>query len=336
MAADTQELSPKRPTYGQHWPLYNAAQVAEMEMFPLLLADLCAGAPRHIPNTGRPPVPWPDAIFAATMKVYLTFSARRFVKTELRKAIEDGLISRGMHYNTIPNVVANDSLTPILRSLIERSALPLVPIEEIFAVDSSGLKATRLIHGINKKTGEATTDHDWVKCHIMCGVQTQIVTAIEIGDPNAYDGDFLPPLLETTQRHFRVTEVLADKGYSSKRNFEIVGAAGAVPFIAFQDRTTGKGGGMWSKMHAHFTLHRDDYFAHYHQRSNAEAVFSMLKRKFGKYLRSRTDTAMKNEALCKFLCHNIVVLIHEMHELGIDPAFVSRGSASPPIARRVA
>lgn len=318
MAMNTQLLSAKRPTYSQDWPSYNAAQVAEREMFPLLLADLCAGILTDIPKTGRPPVPWPDAIFAATMKVYSTFSARRFFKTELGKALQDGLISKGMHYNTILNVLANDSLTPILRSLIERSALPLVPIKEVFAVDSSGLKAARLIHGIDKKTGEATTDHDWVKCHIMCGVQTHIVTAIEIGDPNAYDGDFLPLLLETTQRHFRVTEVLGDKGYSSKRNLEIVGAAGAVPFIAFQDRTTGKGGGMWSKMYAYFQLHPDEFFAHYHQRSNAEAVFSMLKRKFRKYLRSRSDTAMKNEALCKFLCHNIVVLIHVMHELGID------------------
>jgi hypothetical protein len=262
-------------------------------------------------------------------------SGRRFLKTELKKAHDQGLISHIPHYNTIFNVLANDSLSPILVSLIERSALPLVPIEEVFAVDSSGLKATRLIHGIDKETGEPTTDHDWVKVHIMCGVETHIVTAIEIGGPNAYDGDFLRPLLETTQRNFRVTEVLADKGYSSKRNLEIVGAAGAVPFIAFQDRTTGKGGGMWSKMYAHFQLNRDDFFAHYHQRSNAEAVFSMLKRKFGKHLRSRTDIAMKNEALCKFLCHNIVVLINEMHGLGIDPAFASRGSASPPIARRV-
>lgn len=162
----------------------------------------------------------------------------------------------------------------------------------------------------------------------MCGVQTHIVTAIEIGDHNAYDGDFLPLLLETTRRHFRVTEVLGDKGYYSKRNFEIVDAAGAVPFIAFPAGRTGKGSGVLSKMYAHFTLHRDDYFAHYHQRSNAEAVFSMLKRKFGKYLRSRTDTAMKNEALCKFLCHNIVVLIHEMHELGIDLELFPRISKS--------
>jgi len=45
----------------------------------------------------------------------------------------------------------------------------------------------------------------------------------------------------------------------------------------------------------------------------------MIKRKFGDSLRSRTDVAMINETLCKLLCHNLVVLIHEMHELGIDP-----------------
>jgi hypothetical protein len=33
-------------------------------------------------------------------------------------------------------------------------------------------------------------------------------------------------------------------------------------------------------------------------------------------------TAMVNEALCKILCHNIVVLIHEMFELGIEPIFL--------------
>jgi hypothetical protein len=36
---------------------------------------------------------------------------------------------------------------------------------------------------------------------------------------------------------------------------------------------------------------------------------------------SKTDTAMTNEALCKVLCHNLTVLIHEMYELGIDPVF---------------
>jgi hypothetical protein len=32
---------------------------------------------------------------------------------------------------------------------------------------------------------------------------------------------------------------------------------------------------------------------------------------------------MAKETLCKILCHNLVVLIHEMCELGIEPMFWS-------------
>ena len=48
--------------------------------------------------------------------------------------------------------------------------------------------------------------------------------------------------------------------------------------------------------------------------SNPVAVFSFVPGK----PRSRQG---KNEALAKVLCHNVVVLIHEMYELGIDPVF---------------
>lgn len=37
--------------------------------------------------------------------------------------------------------------------------------------------------------------------------------------------------------------------------------------------------------------------------------------------KSKSFTAQKNELLCKVIAHNIVVLIHEMHELGIKPDF---------------
>lgn len=36
---------------------------------------------------------------------------------------------------------------------------------------------------------------------------------------------------------------------------------------------------------------------------------------------SKTDVAMVDETLCKTLCHNLVVLIHEMSELGINLVF---------------
>jgi hypothetical protein len=47
----------------------------------------------------------------------------------------------------------------------------------------------------------------------------------------------------------------------------------------------------------------------------------MLKAKFRDHVRSKTDVAMKNEVLCKFLCHNICVLIQSQLELGIAPVF---------------
>lgn len=36
---------------------------------------------------------------------------------------------------------------------------------------------------------------------------------------------------------------------------------------------------------------------------------------------SKTDTAMTNEVLCKFICHNLTWLIQEQETLGIAPIF---------------
>jgi hypothetical protein len=74
-------------------------------------------------------------------------------------------------------------------------------------------------------------------------------------------------------------------------------------------------------MFHYFMFRGDEFLQHYHKRSNVESTFSMMKRKFGDSLRSKTDVAMVNETLCKILCHNLVVLIHEMYELGIAPVF---------------
>ena len=67
-----------------------------------------------------------------------------------------------------------------------------------------------------------------------------------------------------------------------------------------------------------FQFHQDDFMAHYHQRSNVETVFSMIKKKFGGDVRSKTEIAMLNEVLCKIVCHNICCLISSMFELGLD------------------
>ena len=71
----------------------------------------------------------------------------------------------------------------------------------------------------------------------------------------------------------------------------------------------------------YFKLHREEFDARYHQRSNIESTFSIVKAKFGDSVRSKTDVAMGNEVLAKVVCHNICCLISAMYELGITPEF---------------
>ena len=97
----------------------------------------------------------------------------------------------------------------------------------------------------------------------------------------------------------------ADKAYASLDNFEAVAACGGAGFIAFKSNTTGGVGGQFEKAFHYFQFKKDEYQKHYHLRSNCESTFSMVKRKHGDSVRSKTDVAMVNEVLCKFLCHNL-------------------------------
>ena len=157
--------------------------------------------------------------------------------------------------------------------------------------------------------------------HFTCGTKTNIVTAVVIKDKDASDGLQLPEMVGQTKENFTINEFSADKAYGSRENFECIDKAGGTGFIAFKSNATGAVGGMYEKMFHYFSFRRDEFMTHYHKRSNVESTVSMIKRKFGDSVRSKTDVAMVNETLCKVLCHNIVVLIHEMYELGIEPVF---------------
>ena len=315
-------------TYQQDWRAYNAAQTNEADHFQRLLRDLCAGLPEPEQKRGRPRASVADAVFCATFKVYSTVSTRRFM-SDLREARERGHIARLPHQSSVFRYLENAALTPILRDLIERSALPLQSVEVDFAADSTGFTSSRFESWRQHKYGKPGREHTWVKAHVMCGVKTNVVTAIEIHGRDASDTKQLPALMETTARHFATGDVTADKGYGSLRNAEVIASHGGTPLIAFKSSHTGhgshrrgsQGGTAWSKMYGFFLYHREEFMARYHQRSNVESTFSMIKRKFGDSLRTKTDTAMVNEALCKVLAHNLVVLIHEMYELGITPSF---------------
>lgn len=310
-----------RKVYPQNWSAYNTAQTHEKERFLDLLRDLCGGISEPVPQkTGRPRLPIQDAVFAACYKIFSTVSGRRFM-TDLRDAHAKGYISKLPHFNSIFNYLENPALTPILREMITETSLPLKSIEVDFACDSSGFTTSRFVRWFDHKYGAPRQQHEWVKCHLMCGVRTNIVTAVEIKDKDASDTKLLPAMVDATAKNFTLNEVSADKGYGSLKNYKAIQYHGATPYIAFKSIHTGRGGGLWARMYHMYQFHRDEFAQHYHKRSNVESTFSMIKAKFRDHVRSKTDVAMVNEVLCKIICHNICCLIQESQELGIEATF---------------
>lgn len=326
----------KKKTYPQpNWEAYNAAQTTEKKWFLTLLADLCSPItePERKNHRGRP-IPLRDAFYAACFKVYSGYSARRFT-TDLEFAAESGHISKAIHFNSVLNVLDSEDATPILYDLITRSASPLRAVETEWAVDSTGFSGCRYIRWTDQKYGSPRKEVAWTKAHVICGTRTNIIAAAEIHDSHAADGPQLPSLVATAKKTFTLNEITADKAYTSNSNFEAVDALGGTLYAAFRKNATGSIGGLYGKMYHYFSLNKEEYERHYHRRSMIESTFSMVKRKFGDSVRAKTDLAMKNEALAKFVCHNICCCVSALYEQGVQPNFIGLPAAdeSPNVIR---
>jgi transposase len=321
----TETVKVTRKTYAQVWPAYNMAQTKEKAIFLYLLHQLCQGIGEPAQMNGRPRLPLEDMIFAMAFKVYSTVSGRRFM-SDLRDAHVKGYVSKVPCYNSIFHYFESEMLTDYLKMLIEESSLPLQAIESDFAVDSSGLSSCRFVQWVKAKyTDPQLMDkRQWVKVHLMCGVKTNVVTSVEITNRYAADSTQFKPLVEATAQNFVMNQVSADKAYLSNANLKTVVENAAMPFIPFKanSRTNEKRHSpLWRQMYHYFSYNSERFMSNYHKRSNVESTFHMIKSKFGDSLRSKTERAQINEALCKVLCHNICCLIQAMHELGLKPKF---------------
>jgi transposase len=323
-----------RITYAQDWPAYNAAQTSEKATFCRLLRDLCDGIPEVEQQRGRPRLPIGDALFSAAFKVYSTVSARRFM-TDLRDAETNGLIAHAPCYNSIFNVIESAEVTSIIHNLITTSSLPLRAVESTFAVDSTGFGLQRFYRHYSAKYGHDQMARDYLKVHAMIGVKTHIVTGVTITDRDRHDITQFKPLLEQTAQNFSMREVLADKAYNSREMVAFVDNMGAEPFIPFRSNCSIKPNlkaVAWDRLFHLYNFKREEFLAHYHKRSNVESAFSSMKRKFGDFIRSKTEVAQTNEALLKVLAHNIVCVVHSIHELGLAPMLTDRTDGSEATA----
>ena len=317
--------------YRQEWTDYNLAKENEPDHLRSLLWHLCQIPQGEEQMRGQPRLALADMLFVAVNQAYFQkFPARTF-KSFVKRMKHDGLISKVPHFNSIHNFLKTEWVTDALKEMLIVSSRPFIPLEKHFAADSSGFATYTFSEYRKKKYGDSGKKRRWRSAHIVCGVNTKVVTAIELTDGNEHDTHYLEPLLRQTAQLFSVEKVSADKGYLSDDNFRLIESVGAEGFIKFKDNSKGQNKHLefFNRAFHRFSCDPEKYLKHYHPRSNVESVFSMLKRNWGEKLRSRNEVGQDNEIIAKFICHNLCCLILAMYKNGVQPTEIFNGDRFP-------
>jgi transposase len=334
-------LSPKpKRQYRQH-SSYTRGQSEEMRLVDSMLRELVADVPDfpRIPGAPGPiPTPLSDDLYCAILKVYSGISGRRACGV-YRNVADRGLLRRAPSFAVASNILVRPEVTPILYRLLTLCAAPLAALEDggAIAPDSTGIQTTSF-GGWREEKHKERREKKWLKVHAMVGTKTHVVIRAVISETNTGDSPQFAPLLRgALEDGFRPAIVAADKGYLSMDSYALASSLGVQPYIPFKSNSVARGRhhtspSAWRKAFHLFQANRPEFDRNYHRRSNVEAVFSALKRKFGENIRSRKPVAQVNEVICKLICYNLTVVVHEMFENGIAPEFnaARRRSGSKP------
>lgn len=183
-----------------------------------------------------------------------------------------------------------------LQHLLDRLLAQLQPQEEVLAADATGFPPSNASAYFQTRSGR--TFRDWFKGVYVVGCRSQLILAVRDGHGGSMnDTRYLKPLRQAARRYAVGNWVLlADCGFDGRT----VGSHDIIP----PQRKYGK-------IVAPERRARADLVAQarldglYGQRWKCETVHSVMKRKFGDSVRSRTLARQRREPLMKALIYNL-------------------------------
>ncbi|MEA2066269.1 MAG: IS5 family transposase [Thermotogota bacterium] len=204
------------------------------------------------------------------------------------------VIHRGMNKLSIPYIrnVMNQAISSLRRQGMN------------IAVDSTGFRTGKSSIWYDIRIRRKNTKRDCIKLHISMDVDTGIIHWFTITPSKRHDS----PEFSTLMKHLpKLGDVYGDKGYSSRKNCQIVADKQGKPYLLFRDNATNKAKGKpaWIISIRSYKKHKEKWLDTYHARSIVESVFSSIKRRWGSFLRSRRKWMQKKELSLKVLSYNI-------------------------------
>jgi DDE family transposase len=234
---------------------------------------------------------------------------------------EKGHIAKAPYWDVSSKFLCREDAESILQDLLTRSALPLIPIESVGIIDLTGFRTTSFHHYRHERY---TPDRKnfWLTAALMVGAKSHGVLGANVGHGVMGDAPQFEPLLRRVVANgFRIKEVVGDKAFNSRVNFDVAAELGVDPYIPFKSNATGKsfGSSTYHKMFLFFTYYREKFDEHYRQRVQVESAIGAAKQKIGETVWSKNFAAQLNELLAKLAAYNITVLIRAMYEKGLVP-----------------
>ena len=181
------------------------------------------------------------------------------------------------------------------------------------AIDGSGFETSHMsYHYANAWNRQDKRRHrSYLKISIAICTDSQYVLSqkIRIGPRNDHI-DF-----ENVMKGIRCEYVVADKGYDSKKNrYYVLRNMGAYPHIPYR-KTSGK---TFERIGVPIKFNKKIY----NQRSKVETVFSVIKRKYGSHILSKSFESQKKELLMRLVAYNIdrkIILTFTLVRISPEP-----------------
>ena len=176
-------------------------------------------------------------------------------------------------------------------------------------LDASGIRliGRSIWYSIRIKRPILRRDCD--KIHIAACSDVLLIMNWKITDWKKHDSPFLKVLLAP----FKILGLIfADAGYSSRKNSDYITRKKGAGFILFNKRARKKNKGFlgWTPMHNLWNKFRTIFDAIYHQRSKVETIFSVLKKRYGDMLYSKSKNMQHKEMSLRFIAYNVRVFLY--------------------------
>jgi transposase len=219
-----------------------------------------------------------------------------------------------------------EQLRPVLEALVHTSSKPLIPYSGVlFAIDSTPILAPGYYMSKDRKTGKLYERREWIRLHMICDVLTGIVASARADSKHVAEKKYFQVLLgETMELGFHVEAISADKNYCTKVNVNWAEDRGVKPYITVKrnaKRSKKNSDPAWDENYERAKSDDAEVKLKFHRRNVIESVNAFIKAKYGGEVLSKSAADKNNEALCKVICANLIVLIRDSRAMRFTPRF---------------